>query len=236
MSGRRRGRAAALVAGAAVLGVVAGVCTGYVIQAGREPTPLPPLSQPVVRQAKGAPEPLSAAQDRQVRTEGDLRKLLLKAPGGARDNPLGVGRDGWMSLSEYAETFNKPDVAFRGQLRSQFRRAAVAAWRTGGTRLVEIHLVQYRQEESMGASRQADNGEYWAEREPGSHGWEIPGTDDGMAYADSTPDRKPGYVPVYSAEAHAWRGDIAMEIYAYDTSPIPKKDIMDLAERQVGRL
>jgi hypothetical protein len=41
---------------------------------------------------------------------------------------------------------------------------------------------------------------------------------------------------VYSAEAHAWRGDIAMEIWIYGNKPITKKMIMDLAERQMERL
>ncbi|MDO0927082.1 hypothetical protein QQY24_17300 [Streptomyces sp. TG1A-8] len=50
---RRHGRAAPLIAGAAAPGVLAGVCTGYLVQAGRPPTGLPPLSQPVVRRAEG---------------------------------------------------------------------------------------------------------------------------------------------------------------------------------------
>ncbi|MDQ0934344.1 hypothetical protein [Streptomyces turgidiscabies] len=74
-----------LVVGAAVLGLVAGTCVGYLVQADREPTPLPSLSQATVAQAEGeGPEPLSAAQDRKVRTDGDLRKLLLRKPTGAR--------------------------------------------------------------------------------------------------------------------------------------------------------
>ncbi|MFF9816717.1 hypothetical protein [Streptomyces sp. NPDC014006] len=76
--------------GAVALGLIAGTCVGYLIRADREPTALPSLSQPVLRQAGGpAPAPLSAAQDRKVKTDGDLRKLLLQAPGGAKD--LGKG-------------------------------------------------------------------------------------------------------------------------------------------------
>ncbi|MGW1521768.1 hypothetical protein [Streptomyces sp. NPDC002159] len=233
---RRRGRTAVLVVGAAVLGVVAGTCTGYVVQANRTPTPLPPLSQPVVKQAKGEAEPLSAAQDRRVKTDGDLRKLLVARPAGARNAPYPVGNDGWMNLASYAEIFEKPDQAFTDQVTSEFRRAAVTSWRTSDTHYVEIHLVQYRQEEDMDARGEAENGTYWAERHSGSHGWPIPGTGDGMAYVDSTPDREPGYLPLYSAEAHAWRGDIAVDIYVNDTRAITKKEIMSLAERQMGRL
>ncbi|KUJ53593.1 hypothetical protein AB0N87_00265 [Streptomyces sp. NPDC093228] len=225
-----------LVVGAAVLGVVAGTCTGYVVQANRTPTPLPPLSQSVVKQSKGETEPLSAAQDRRVKTDGDLRKLLVERPAGARNAPFQVGDDGWMSLASYAEAYEKPDQAFTDQITSEFRRAAVTSWRTSDTHYVEIRLVQYRQEEDLDASDQAENGTYWAERESGSHGWPVPGTGDGMAYVDSTPDREPGYLPLYGAEAHAWRGDISVEIYVTDTKAITKKEIMSLAERQMGRL
>lgn len=234
---RRRGATALLVTTAAVLGAVTGTCTGYLIQADRTPTPLPPLSQPVVKQAKGRAEPLSAAQDPRVRTDGDLRKLLVPRPSGARDLPYRLGGDdGWMNLAEYAGTYDKPGKAFSDQLTSEFRRVAVASWRTTDTHHVEIHLVQFRQEELMGAEYQADGGMYWAERDSGNRSWPIPGTGEGRVYVDSTPEREPGYLPLYSAEAHAWRGDIAMDIYIYDTKPISKKEIMGLAERQVGRL
>src|SRR6478735_883739 len=58
---RRRGRTTLIVATAAVLGLVAGTCAGFLVQAHRAPTRLPSLSQPVLNQAKGpGPEPLSA--------------------------------------------------------------------------------------------------------------------------------------------------------------------------------
>ncbi|MGW5664532.1 hypothetical protein ACWEWG_31380 [Streptomyces sp. NPDC003758] len=233
---RRSGRTTLLIAAAAVLGVVAGTCTGYVIQAGRRPTPLPPLSQPVLAQAKGkGPEPLSAAQDRRVRTDGDLRAFLLKRPSGAQDPLFEPGHDGWMSLAEYAETFKEPANEFKYEIGAGFRRAAVTAWRLDDTYSVEIRLVQYRQEERLAAADSAENGRYWAEREAGSRSWAIPGTGDGRAYVHTRPDTESG-VSVYSAEAHARRGDIAMEIWIYDTKPISKEKVMDLAKRQVGRL
>jgi hypothetical protein len=224
------------VAVAAVLGVVAGACTGFVVQAGRKPTALPPLSQAVVKQAKGEAEPLSAAQDRRVKTDGDLRKLLVDRPKGARDTPFAVSDDGWWNLADYAEQFERPDGAFTDELAGEFRRGAVTSWRTSDTHVVEVHLLQYRQEERVNAVRSADDGMYWAERDTKGHSWSIPGTGDGMAYTDTRPERKPGYLPVYQAQAHAWRGDIALEIYITDTKPITKKEIMSLAERQMERL
>ncbi|MER5183626.1 hypothetical protein ABT009_35665 [Streptomyces sp. NPDC002896] len=234
---RRRGRTTLLIATAAALGAVAGICTGYLVQADRKPTPLPPLSQPVVEQSKGkAPEPLSAAQDRKVKTDGDLRKLLLMRPSGARDAVYPSGHDGWLSLIEDADSYTKPDQAFSDLVADEFRRAAVTSWRVGSTYTVEIRLVQYRGEENGSAAADAAEGQmYWAEKEGGSSE-ALPGTGDGMVYAHDKPDQKPGYLPVYEAEAIAWRGDIAMQIWVYDTKPIPKEKIMDLAKRQMGRL
>lgn len=213
-----------------MLGLVAGACVGYLVQADREPTPLPPLSQAVLAQAKGeGPEPLSAAQDRQVRTDGDLRKLLLKRPKGTRDGTYKAGDDGrWMSLSEYADGFRLPGNIFKNLIGDEFRRAAVTSWAEGTTYSVAILLVQYRQEETLAAAG-------WAEQSS-SGGWPISGTGDGVAYVYSEPEREAGYLPVYSAVAHAWRGDIAMEVWISSTKPIPKGKILDLAERQAGRL
>ncbi|MCX5185566.1 hypothetical protein [Streptomyces sp. NBC_00268] len=233
---RRRGRTALLIATAAVLGLVGGTCAGYLIQADREPTELPSLSQPVVAQAKGAgPEPLSAAQDRRVKTDGDLRKLLIKRPKGTQEAEYVAGDKGWMGIADYAEEYNRPAGAFGDLVGAEFRRAAATGW-TVGAYSVEVRLIQYRQEEKLGASDAAADGRYWANTKSGTHVWAIPGTGDGMAYVHTKPDAKPGYVPVYGAEAHAWRGDIAMEIWIYDTKPIPKAKIMDLAERQMERL
>ncbi|MEV8534780.1 hypothetical protein [Streptomyces sp. NPDC051211] len=53
---RRTGRTVALIAAAAVLGVLAGTVTGYAVQLDRAPTPLPPLAQ----QHLPAPKPVAA--------------------------------------------------------------------------------------------------------------------------------------------------------------------------------
>ncbi|MGW4561449.1 hypothetical protein ACWEN3_03245 [Streptomyces sp. NPDC004561] len=233
-SAPRRGRTAGLIAGAAALGVVAGACAGYVVQAGRPPTRLPSLSQPVVRQAEGDVAPLSAAEDRRVKTDGDLRKLLLKRPRGARNEELGV--DGWMDVADYADTFDKPAGAFADLLTDEFRRAAVTRWQTGGTYTVEIRLVQYRQETKTAAAQSVEDQQYWSGRKPNTSSRQVPGTGDGMAYVHHTPRTEPGYLPQYVAEAQASRGDIVMEIWITDTRPIAEEKIMDLAERQVARL
>ncbi|MFI9766857.1 hypothetical protein ACIHJG_08355 [Streptomyces sp. NPDC052415] len=244
---RRRGRTTLLITGAALLGLVAGTCVGYVVQADRDPTRLPSLSQPELAQARGeGPEPLSAAHDRAVRTEGDLRKLLLKKPAGAKKAQWLTGSDGWMSLAGYSDSFDKPGMAFRN-MASSFRRVAVTGWETGSY-TVEIRLVQYRQEETMAAADAVEDGKYWAtfdgsdwestgsEGDENTDSWTVPGTEDGMAYVHTAPWTDPGYQPLYQAEAHAWRGDIAVEIWVYSPSRITKKTILNLAERQMERL
>jgi hypothetical protein len=233
---RRRGRTTLLIAGAAVLGLVAGTCAGFLVQADREPTKLAPLSQPTLAQAKGAaPEPLSAAQDRRVSTDRDLRKLLLKKPRGAKDAEWLEGSDGWIGLPGYAGYYEEPGEVFGDLVRDEFRRGAVTGWETGSY-TVEIRLIQFRQEENTQAAETTENDQYWAEDEESTTSWAVPGTGDGMAYVHNEPEVEPGYLPLYSAEAHAWRGDIAMEISIFGTKPITKKTVMSLAERQMERL
>ncbi|WP_308436751.1 hypothetical protein [Streptomyces poonensis] len=232
---RRRGRTALIVTGAAVLGILAGTCAGYLIQADREPTELPPLSQPVLTQARGeGPESLPAAQDRRVRTDGDLRELLLKKPHGAREAEW-ADDDGWLDLAEYADFYDSPRGAFGDLVQDEFRRATDTGW-TVGERTVEIRLAQYHQEESLAAREVAESACYWAEEEDGTDSRPIPGTGDGMAYVHTRPETEPGYKPVYSAEAHAWRGDIAVHVWVSDTKPLSQSTIMDLAKRQMERL
>ncbi|MEU9986344.1 hypothetical protein AB0E10_05935 [Streptomyces sp. NPDC048045] len=230
----RRGRTAALIASAAALGVVAGVCTGYLVQANRPPTKLPSLSQPAVRQAHGDVAVLTAAQDRRVKTDGDLRKLLLQRPRAARATAF-TDSDGWMDLADYADAFDNPAQAFGRQLGDDFRRAAVTSWHIG-TYSVEIRLVQYREEVKLAASQHVEDQQYWSERRPDTDSRAVPGTGDGMVWVHHRPDTEPGYLPMYQAEALASRGDLVMEIWVTDTRPVPEKKIMDLAKRQVSRL
>ncbi|MFD5430226.1 hypothetical protein ACFWI9_33130, partial [Streptomyces sp. NPDC127084] len=97
---RRRGRTALLIAVAAVVGIAGGTAVGYGVQAEHEPTPLPVLSQAGLTYpakplaASAQPVPLSAAEDHQVKTGGDLRKLLLSKPSGARKGVRGGGPRG----------------------------------------------------------------------------------------------------------------------------------------------
>ncbi|MFC7814718.1 hypothetical protein ACFUTR_08695 [Streptomyces sp. NPDC057367] len=245
---RRRGRTALLIGVATVLGLVAGTCAGVLVQADREPTKLPPLSQAALAPSTGkAPKPLPADQDRQVRTEGDLRDLLLEKPRGAEEFDWLKGSEGWMDLAGYAGTFGYPQRAYENLLRNEFRRAAVTGWEVGETYSVEIRLIQYRQEEVLGATEANEKNQYFATDladeyfVPGDGlrvgDWSIPGTGDGRVFVNDEP--VPGLDSSefpYRAEAHARRGDIAMEIWVSGAKPIDKKMILDLAEQQMERL
>ncbi|MFJ3337247.1 hypothetical protein [Streptomyces sp. NPDC086766] len=148
-----------------------------------------------------------------------------------------------MDLASYARTFHKPRGEFDDLIGEEFRRAAVTGWQVGSTYTVEIRLIQFRQEEQTAASDAAENNQYWATHDstrfdapsdPSVRRWTVPGTESGMAYVHTRPE--PGRLPQYTAEAYAWRGDVAVEIWVTDTRPIPKAKIMDLARRQMEQL
>ncbi|MFK4112140.1 hypothetical protein [Streptomyces sp. NPDC002176] len=232
---RRRGRTARRLTLAVVLGLVAGTCAGYLVQAGRTPDKLPSLSQPTLAQAAGeALGPLPAAQDHQVKVDGDLRELLLKKPAGTRANPAIESDDGRLGLTAYAELYTKPDVAFRDLLGDEFRRAAVTGWIEAGDRTVEIRLVQFRQVEEQTAVDRAADARHWAADDAHTRSWPVPGTGDGELFVHDRPDSRFG--PGYQAEAHAWRGDIVLEMWVYGPKPIPPTRVRELARQQMERL
>jgi hypothetical protein len=220
-----------LIAAAAALGLVGGACGGFLIQADREPTALPSLTQPELKQAGGeGPDPLPAAQDRKVRTDGDLRDLLLKTPKGKKE----IER-GWMSIAEYSSTSEGDESSLPYDLTDEFRRAATVSWRESSTRYVEIRLVQYRHETSLGALKNAERQATGALAD-GAREYEIPGTGDGAVFVLDQPEREPGYLPRYETRATASRGDIALQMWVTDVRPLGKDAIMELATRQMERL
>lgn len=242
---RRRGRTALLITAAALLGVSAGTAVGYGIQAERPPTPLPALSQAQLAYpaealpADKAPAPLPASQDRQVRTDGDLRELVLKRPAGwSDDEGAGALNDGWMSVDGYAREFNDEDSHFEYLLESDIRRIAGAAWKKGAYREANVRLVQFRSGAIAEAASYADGQRSympWKKDGAGNEGDPVKGSGSGRYYLYPV-DRKPGYMASYRARAVMHRGDIMVEVNVFDTEPISKKDIRTLAERQLELL
>jgi hypothetical protein len=242
---RPRGRTTLLIAAAALLGISGGTAVGYGIQAERPPTPLPALSQAELAYPAKAlptdkvPAPLPASQDRQVKTDGDLRELLLDRPAGWSDNTYADWlHDGWMSVGELARDFDEQGPMFEYFLESDIRRVAGASWVKGADREAVIQLVQFSSGVSTSAADFADGQRsYMADPEEGAgnEGDPVKGSGDGRYYLYEV-DREPGYEPFYRARAVMDRGDIMIEVDLYDSRPISKKDIRTLAEQQLERL
>ncbi|MFD9977161.1 hypothetical protein ACFWZR_23170 [Streptomyces sp. NPDC059017] len=239
-AGRRRGRTAVLIAVAAVIGISAGTAVGYKIQADRPPTPLPALNQPGLAYpakplaADEVPEPLGAAEDRRVRTDGDLRKLLLPRPKGARASDAGT-RDGWLDTAAYAQDFEDPAWMFAGLTEADLRRVARVAWSQGEHRDVDVSLVQFRS--GVGAVEHAGSQlNYLPDADhAGNDGEPLKGSGNGRYYLFPV-ERKAGYLPLYQARAVFQRGDVMVDINIFDSERIGKNEIRSLAERQLERL
>ncbi|MFF2330114.1 MULTISPECIES: hypothetical protein [unclassified Streptomyces] len=242
---RPRGRTTLLIAAAAVLGIAGGTAVGLDIQAGRAPTPLPALSQPdLAYPAKSlpagkAPDPLPASEDRQVRTSGDLRKLIIGRPSGWRENTsLLRPSSGWLGVDNYARTYEEPSSMYEYFVESDVRRIATASWERGTYGEALITLVQFRSSYTVASADFAEGQHAYmpgTAHGAGNVGHPIKGSGNGRYYVYAV-DRKPGYLPAYQARAIMQRGDIVADIYLYDTKPISKKDIRTLAERQLERL
>lgn len=242
---RRRGRTALLIACAALLGTVAGTAVGYTVQADRDPTPLPPLSQAELSYPKKPlpkdrePEPLTAEEDRRVKTDGDLRELLVKKPKGAREPDLVPDDDGWLSPSSYALEFEHPGHMFTRLVQDErLRRVAAVSWEEGRYRTVDIRLIQFREEHERSALPFLDSQQsYMSDDEhAGNEGKPLKGSGNGRYYVYDRPVREPGYLPLYRTRAIAQRGDVVMDVWIHDTKPISERDIRTLGERQLERL
>ncbi|MEU0087952.1 hypothetical protein [Streptomyces sp. NPDC006274] len=237
---RRRGRTTLLIAAAAVLGAVAGTVTGYAVQYHREPTPLPALSQPDIRTPKpvrtdGNTTARSLSVNRWVKTDGDLRELLLPKPKGAKHEE----KPDWKDLYTFATWFEYEDEMFRDLAEHDFRRSATVSWSKGGKVYVDIRLVQFRETTEVGAEHFGEGQQSYLVEDDwaGNDGEPIPGSANGRTYVFDEPHREAGYEPLYEGRAVAWRGDVVMVItYQNNSGPIDVKELKSLAKRQLERL
>ncbi|MCX5211591.1 hypothetical protein OG689_20245 [Kitasatospora sp. NBC_00240] len=227
----RRPRPVLLLTSALVLGVLLGGGAGYGIQAGRPPTPLPPLqvalpSYPAAvldaaAAAEAAPKPLAI--------DGDLRKLVMERPGGTEawgDNP---DVPSWITVGELAERTGNAKRTFADFNRDGFRRAAGVDWKQGGTRY-RVTLLQYGPDDADRALAEARsmngaavtkfadgvNGGYQVESEPEN-------------WAESTEK-------YYYGSAVARRGTVVMEIEVFAPQSVDAAALKDLAKKQWERL
>ncbi|MFJ4920841.1 hypothetical protein [Streptomyces sp. NPDC088725] len=236
---RRRGRTTLIITAAALLGLVGGTSVGYGVQAERPPTPAAALSQPALAYpasaAKGKAGEPAAGGARPFKTDGDLRRLLLGKPAGARDTEPEASVDGWSPLQVYAEGADSAAGMFGYLAGLDFRRVASTAWDSGADRTTYIDLVQFRAGSELNAVEYARDQTGFmldhqdAEAEP------LKGSGNGRCWVYEAP-AKAGYLPLHEARALAQRGDVVLSIEIFDAKPISMKDIRTLAERQLERL
>jgi hypothetical protein len=239
---RSRKRTPLILAGAALLGVVGGLCFGYLKQADEPPAPLPPLSQgglayPGKHLAAGADEPVAAKDDRRVKTDADLRKLLLDAPSGADKDTLKLTQDGWMTVGELADQAGKPSYMLRELLQNGLRRTATVTWRQQNLGpIVLIQLWQFRDDAEMGSAEFMQNEQLSMSYGLGAGtGTKLQGSGNGRVYSDGKPVSESG-VTLYQASVIARRGDIVMEVSLVNDSRIGEGTITALGKRQLERL
>ncbi|AQT73152.1 hypothetical protein B1K54_17155 [Streptomyces sp. fd1-xmd] len=236
---RRVRRTTLLIAGAAVLGALAGTATGYAVQYHREPTPLPPLAQ----QKMDGPKPAAmndATSHRSInahrwhKADEDLAKKLLEVPGGAQDSFSGPVSTDTFS----ADYFLEPSQAV-GSLIRQGKRLATARWAENDRNFVEVNLLQFR--DRAGADDfYTDIVQYMPEKDhAGNTGKDLPGapSDFGHMWIDSKAHQEPGYHPIRQSRAVVRRGDIVMSVkYTNNRGEIDEKALVELAKRQMERL
>ncbi len=229
----RRTGPVGLAVAALLGGVVVGGGTGYAVQASRTPALLPAVAP--AGTATTSPEP-DAAHDTAVRSEGDLRDLLLPVPSGAHRVRNPATADGRMTLAQYAGTLSTQQPRKQLELLG-FRRAVVVDWADGEGTTAEIVLVQFRQDTVLNAS-------VWTERVQAAYNAQadteaapqpVDGSTDATVYKFRRPDPGADELP-YGGVAFATHGDIAVEITMGSSKPVPVATVTSLLKEQVGRL
>ncbi|SEG88737.1 hypothetical protein SAMN05216223_119130 [Actinacidiphila yanglinensis] len=232
---RRRGRTTLLIAAAAVLGVLAGGGLGYHIQQQRRPTPLPPLTGPVLAQPKGAgpaAPKLTADQDGGVVFRSDLLKLLVPTPKGDKEEE----RD-WNSLLDYAEEYTQPAGIFTDLAGDSFQRSVEAAWTDKHHTYYQVALTQFRDDTYANAKqffedeRNADN-----DVQGIGHRHDLTDVTHGTVWGSTRPHTEAGYLPDYQGRGIAQVGNIYVEVYVDSLHPVKAGTAQAILEKQLERL
>ena len=236
---RRRGKTVLIMAVAVVLGVLGGAGAGYAVQQHRAPTPLPPLAvtQPSYLAGHFTAPGLTAADDDMVKTDGDLTKLLIPIPKGAKRNTDESGDNGWLSLSDLSENFTKPGIEFQWQLVRGFRRAAVVAWDQGGTNY-QVNLIQYQHSgEASPAAFLTSQTDFLATDAGGyKYRTSVPGTANGVVFAGPKQLHENDGTTYYRGGGLAVHGDIVLAVWVDSSHRIDGKALMAVVQSQLERL
>ncbi|MDH6137400.1 hypothetical protein P3T37_006832 [Kitasatospora sp. MAA4] len=230
----RRPRTALLLVGALLLGPVIGGGVGYAVQAGRPPTPLPPLQLTVLPHypstvlddraaADAAPKPLAI--------DGDLRKLLIGKPADAQDwDDFGFADgDGWESAANLARSMGNSAQRFHLILAEGFRRTAATSWQKGDVKYL-VQLTQYDADHAATAITDVAGRGVTVPR-PFANGMEGGyGADDTpLTYSDTTEQ-------YYYALARARRGNVLISVEEFSSTKLGPDEVKDLAQRQWEQL
>ncbi|WP_327414771.1 hypothetical protein [Streptomyces sp. NBC_01233] len=229
-----------LIAGAAVLGVLAGTVTGYAVQYHREPTPLVPLAQQDVK----GPKPLAVNDTTTLRSinanrwhkaDEDLVKKLVEVPGGAQNVFSGLQSPDEFSIDH----FEDPSGGVGGLIADDVRRIAAVHWSVDDRDFVEITLLQFQNRSGAEGFQSGVNRYMPTKKFAGNSGREVPGVpeDFGQLWIDSEADEKPGYHPLRRGTAIVRRGDIVMHLqYTNNRGKVDENVVAELAKRQMERL
>ncbi|HTJ71856.1 MAG TPA: hypothetical protein VL551_30220 [Actinospica sp.] len=214
---------------ALVLGVLGGVGTGYAVQAARPATPLPPLTatQPEYAPAgvyQGlAPATLPSSQDDATLTDGDLTKLLLPVPAGAKADPTGW-QDQSIDAEQEADLCDNAVSCFRRDGSDNLNAIADTSWDQNGF-YVEIRIYRF----AAGSSGTPRSWSQDGDRQTGEFTI-APGIDgSGYEYRDKW--------GANDDTAEAVHGDLVVQFWVTSPTTMPNTSMINnLITQQMGRL
>ncbi|MFJ3787991.1 hypothetical protein [Kitasatospora sp. NPDC090091] len=224
----RRPRPVLLLVSGLLLGAVVGGAVGYAVQAGRPPTPLPPIqvALPSYPAAVVDPSAAAAAAPKPLAVDGDLRKLLVSAPAGATawadypDTPT------WITVGELAERSGRSAEVFKTLNAKEFRRAVEVDWKQDGLK-VRISLIQFSADRAAEAKSRATSYNLKPFADDANGGYQV---DSEASYWAETTEK------YYLGTAHAQRGTVVMEIKVFGTEPVNPDVVKGIAKQQWERL
>ncbi|MFD9338947.1 hypothetical protein ACFWBF_31840 [Streptomyces sp. NPDC060028] len=228
---RHRARTPALITGAVLLGALAGVVAGCVIQYGHKPTPLPPLAQ----QKLPDPKPLAPDDSTSVRSinanrwhksDDDLVKMLMEPPG-----ETNIVFCGYESPDTFAADFYaKSDSGLDSLVRSGIRRIATLRWLESDRGLIEVRLLQFKSRSGAAGFQESQSLSMRTDSHGVNEGENLPDVPADFGHAWVHSDAR-------GARAIARHGDIVVDISQVNTrGDVSQHDVVDLAKRQLERL
>ncbi|GAA2792883.1 hypothetical protein RMN57_20945 [Kitasatospora sp. CM 4170] len=224
----RRPRPVLLLVSGLLLGAVVGGAVGYAIQAGRPPTPLPPIQVALPSYPAAAVDPgaAAAAAPKPLAIDGDLRKLLMSAPAGATPWADYPDTPTWITVGELAERSGRSAEVFKTLNAKEFRRAVEVDWKQDGLK-VRVSLIQFSADRAAEAKSRATGYNLKPFADDANGGYHV---DSEASYWAETTEK------YYLGTAHAQRGTVVMEIKVFGTESVNPDVVKGIAKQQWERL